>query len=171
MKINSFIIYIVIAIATSIYGQYKKKQKEDKKTSNPYAAPNTESIDDTGQSVNPLQNMMNDVMEKYFEDKKEVANNISDSLKEIESKEVITKDMRKNQRSPQRSRLRRNNSSSLVSVVERKKEQDIYDIKTVKGSIQPDINRDTLIQGIIMAEILQPPRARRPYRPIYLQDK
>lgn len=42
-----------------------------------------------------------------------------------------------------------------------------------RAAALPDrLTSEALVQGIVLAEILQPPRARRPYRPIYLdRDK
>lgn len=38
--------------------------------------------------------------------------------------------------------------------------------------LPPRLTREALIQGIVLSEVLQPPRARRPYRPIYMdRDK
>lgn len=61
--------------------------------------------------------------------------------------------------------------SDLISVVERFPEEDYYDRVINRKNFHLNLRTENLIQGIILSEVLGPPRAKRRYTPITNQNR
>lgn len=180
MNILSGIFFAAIAIISSLATQKARKDNNRNTISRPIAKKNVNPYFEPSKDLSPvkqvrdaLKEVIGEMVTQYQQAEKTVIMDDTpiESIKKQKVELTVPPkiDQVKENSGKLTSRLVSNKSTSLVSVVERNKEVDIYDVKPVKGSIQPKMNRNTLLQGVIMAEILQPPRAKRPYKPIYQQ--
>lgn len=169
MEFSPFLIFLIISIISSIFNVIKKSQeKGTRRDSLPEIKPLPKKID---------QDLFDWDDFSMFEQEEELTepqissrdqeltrlttnlNKVVDALGNDEEPDSELKSVKKG-------------SDRLVQVVERIKEIDVYDQDLASRSqMIPQMTRENIIQGVIMAEILRPPRARRPYRPSYLEDK
>lgn len=163
MEFSPVLIFLIISIVSSIFNAVKKKQEADaRRTSQPKTKSLPKKIE---QDLFDWDEVLIVEAEKEFDQPNPVLTplttdqNLGVDLLVEESPEESLKTVEKG---PER----------LTKVVERYKEIDFYDKdRPNPTSILPQMTKENVRQGVIMAEILRPPRARRPYRPSYLEDK
>ncbi|AZR73161.1 hypothetical protein BBF96_07045 [Anoxybacter fermentans] len=145
MNISIFLIYILIVIGSTIISRLKNMEKESRRH-NPLSRTD---FDLAKEQMNPPISI-----ESVLDKKEELVNTANSIETDSETEKVIEvwKD--------------------YDGVEERIIEIDVYDQKPVRRelNLMLEMTPENLLQGIIMAEILKPPRARRPYRPVYLEQ-
>ena len=153
MEFSPVLIFLIISIISSIFNAAKKKREaEARRTSSSKTKSLSKKID---------QDIF-DWRAESVEDFGKPNPELTTLDTNFNSEEIFEDSLKTVEKGPER----------LIRVVERQKEIDVYDkIKKDRSSILPQMTKENVMQGVIMAEILRPPRARRPYRPSYLEDK
>ncbi len=154
MKISPILIFIVI----SIVGNIIKSSKKNKGNARRDVLPGMNSLP---KALDSVKDIINDVLNPEDDLNKELDINITD-IKTNETEVISRLEVEvKKEKSKEKSKVQ-------TTIVERIKEVDVYDQKAKKKGIDLEMTPENVIHGVIMAEILQPPRAKRPYRPLYL---
>ncbi len=168
MKISPIVIFLIISIVSSIFNSSKKGKKNTRKDVLPGMNPLPQKLDTDARTLakpipakpNVIKNLLDELdidLSDFTEQKNEEILNEPEVIAKV-AVEVTEENTLK------KGRLKR----LKTSVVERIKEVDVYDQKAKKAGMDLEMTPENLIHGVVMAEILQPPRARRPYRPLYL---
>ncbi|MFD1850238.1 hypothetical protein [Oceanobacillus bengalensis] len=158
--------FIILVILSGIFGLFGKKEEEkkEKKTNQPRPTPTPSGGYQTSKrSQTPVERKQPTVTLSVDEQKKEQLDRLAGQLKtkSIHSFEDISQ-----QRMKDSSHYAFDNRSIHNPV-----EQLSRDQVKLKEEISNNLSKKGLIQGIIMAEVLGPPRATKPYRSVIEERK
>lgn len=168
MRISPVLIYVLIVAGSSIFKLYKKAmEKKDIANDGPVVF-DQPSVSET--DLNPLEVMMEE--KHYSSYDADLFENMDHQEESLHDKVSILEERLQEQLSERPGQSELSSQSAKVTF---RSEKNNHAKRRMKRSedqdslLKPELNPKNLMQGVIMAEILQPPRAKRPYRPIYME--
>lgn len=165
MKISPVLIYLLVLAGSSIFKLYKKLMEREASDGHRPVVFDQPSVAETEQ--NPLEEMKEEKHYTSYDD--DLFENAHHKEEPLHNKVIGLEELRDRERQGQPEQSPRPvrvtfRSEENNHVKRRMKHSEIND-----SLLKPELTPKNLMQGVIMAEILQPPRAKRPYRPVYME--